>query len=192
MAKLEESYYAGAERDSEYLADEWINKTKIPWKPKELINLSRWLLSPTLNSTSVLLENGYLEVSEYLQKFGNPNLRLLNTMYQKTTDTLVHLSAVKPFPLDACNLIVEVTAEIKNEYRRDVGLRVFMDADRLQSLPEGLQLIIFDGEDDEFIRTEAKSSDNTIGVDFIAEIGDRFSLHVFLNKYSFTENYIFS
>jgi hypothetical protein len=200
----EDPYHTGTENDfdlttsslsqlSEYLADEQIEKREMPWKPKELINLSRWLLSSTLSNTSVLLENGYLEVSEYLQKFINPNLRLMNTMYQKTqNDTLVNLSALKPFQLDDFRLILQVSAEMKNGYRRDLVFRACMDIDRPQSLPKGLQLIIFDGENDEFIRTEAKSFDNIIGVEFIAEIGDRFRLQVILNQHSFIENYVFS
>jgi len=204
VVKSENSYHIGTEKDSEsttsslpqlseYLSNEQIEKRETPWKSKELINLSRWLLSSTLSNTSVLLENGYLEVSEYLQKFINPNLRLMNTMYQKTqNDTLVNLSALKPFQLDDFRLILQVSAEMKNGHRRDIGVRVCMDVDRLESLPEGLQLIIFDGEDDEFIRTEAKSSDNITGVEFIAEIGDRFRLQVILNQRSFIENYVFS
>jgi hypothetical protein len=194
MAKLEESYYAGAERDSEYLADEWINKTKIPWKPKELINLSRWLLSPTLNSTSVLLENGYLEVSEYLQKFSNPNLRLANTL-----DVLNHTSridkpvgAVKRFQLGGCKFILYVATEIKSEKRRDLAIRVCMDDDHSSTLPENLRLLILDELGSEVFQKQSRSSDNVIGVDFRAELGDQFKLELFLDNYSFSESYDFS
>ena len=193
MAKLEESYYAGAERDSEYLADEWINKTEIPWKPKELINLSRWLLSPTLNSTSVLLENGYLEVSEYLQKFINPNLRLANTLDILNYTDLIDkpVGAVKRFQLDGYKLILYIATEIKSEKRRDIEIRVCMDDDHSSTLPENLRLLILDELGSEVFQKQSGFSDEVIGVDFRAESGDQFTLQLLFGQYSFTEGYSF-
>lgn len=204
MVKLEESYYAGAERDSElitnslpqpseYLADEWINKTGIPWKTKELINLSRWLLSPTLNNTSILLENGYLEVSEYLQKFINPNLRLANTLDILNYTDLIDkpVGAVKRFQLGGYKLILYVATEIKSEKRRDIAIRVCMDDDHSSTLPENLRLLILEELGNEVFQKQSGFSDEVIGVDFRAESGDQFTLQLLFGQYSFTEGYSF-
>lgn len=204
VIKFEQSYRASSEKGSKLtsnslsqlsksLADELIEKLGKIWKPKDWINLSKWLLSSSLNNDSSLLENGYLTVVEYLQRFNNPNLKLASTLGHRTQlSNPVSLSVVKQFKLGDCKLVLNVGAEVKGESRRDIVVRVCMDAERSCSLPEGLQLIVVDEIGNEVLGTEAKRSDNMIAVEFRADLGDQFGLQLVLNQHSFTENYIFS
>ena len=84
--------------------------------------------------------------------------------------------------------IVQITP--RSEREEYIIVRVKSDSDSQTNLPPDLQLLVLDGDGDDFLEDRSGDGQNSMELQFRGQPGDRFTVKVGLGEANFTENFL--
>lgn len=147
------------------------------YKLKALVNLSQWfkhIFETSWESIEAVLGNEAAEPAfAFRSKLKATNLKRCKLLELANQEQLALIVNIAPESDSIINILVEL-----------------MPANNLIYLPENLQLILLDEQEQAIIDTKTKQYNQHIQLDLSGEPGERFTIKVVLGQESFSESFI--